>query len=352
MTLTNNTAIAVTAAHAVTAVGHDAIMTSASVNAGITRLVKSAAYQDSQGRPVTTAPITGLFDSMADAPLRMTRIAALGLEKMLTAYFEHEMSRSGRIDLFLGAAPGARPGPAYAAHAQTRLVAVLKKFTGDVAVEIIPQGNAAAFAGLSRACEAIAARQHALSIVGALDSLLYSSTLNWFEQNRRLKSESPGRHQALVPGQGAGFFICESVDQARRRQKPILAEVKGVGLAVEPEPFITPTPGKAQGLTQAMRAALKTVAPEDIHTLLCDQNGEHHRAREWHFALMRCFQPGGPGKIPFLYPAQCYGDIGAAAGAVLTAIAIEGLRHGRFKEYVLIACADDHGSCGAVVLGK
>ncbi len=343
--------IAVTAVNAITAVGHDAVMTAASVHAGITRLIQSDDFMDIQGNPVTTAPIKGFDDDKPDKGQRLAEICGRCLGQMLASYFQDEVYSPDQIHLFLGAATSNRPGPRYEDRCLQGLVQVTQGFTERVAAEVIRQGNASAHLGAAQAVQLIETNPKALCIVGAVDSLLDRTTLNWFEQTRRLKSESHGRSQCLVPGEGAGFMILESDSHARQRNKTIFAHIFGLGTATEPAPLVSDEPTTGQGMTEACLSALKPVAAEEILTVLSDLNGERFRAKEWSLAEARCFETGKV-KPTLICPAEYYGDIGAASGAVLTAIAGQGLNRDRHKAYLLLTCTDDYGACGAMVLGK
>lgn len=108
-------------------------------------------------------------------------------------------------------------------------------------------------------------------------------------------------------------------------------------------------PSPNSGLTEACRAALVGVGDKEIRSILADLNGENSRAGEWSMAEMRCFHDLQQ-RRKLWNPANCYGDIGAASGAVLANVVTQGFVRGWLQSPVLIFCSDDHGSCGALVL--
>jgi 3-oxoacyl-[acyl-carrier-protein] synthase-1 len=154
----------------------------------------------------------------------------------------------------------------------------------------------------------------------------------------------------LPPAEGVGFLVVETAESARRGARPILAEVLGLGLTTEPNPFLSDRPSRGEGLTAACRNALAAsrIAAAEVGASLIDLDGEFHRAKEWAFAEARCF--GGAGTRALVHPADCLGSVGAASGAVLVAIATAGFSGGWFTQPVLVVCSDDAGECGAVVL--
>jgi hypothetical protein len=70
-------------------------------------------------------------------------------------------------------------------------------------------------------------------------------------------------------------------------------------------------------------------------------NGESHWAKEWVNALLRCSEHFNPA-MALHHPAEYYGDAGAAAGPIMTAMAAIGLRRAYLKGPVLIYASSDH----------
>lgn len=163
----------------------------------------------------------------------------------------------------------------------------------------------------------------AMCIIGGIDSLIRDSPLNWFEQAGRLKSISYGCHQGLIAGEAVSFMVIEDPARARQTNRPILARITGLGLADEPMPRAANPKARGTGLVKACRAALVGGKDNEIQAVFGDLNGENSRALEWSIAESRVFK--SKGQLRQLWtPASCYGDIGAASGAVLTTIASQG----------------------------
>ena len=341
--------LAITAANSITAVGHDGPMTSASVRAGISRMFLSDHYLDTRGNPITIAPIRGIYDEDQDTVTRLSSLARRCLQEMLNQYVQRGAQRPSQIKLYLGAACEERPGPRYEKRAVGPLLDVVGKWTSQTELQIIPKGNASMHFAIAQAASFINSNPDALCIIGGMDSLLRDSTLNWFEHNGRLKSESFGRHQGLVAGEAVSFLALEHREHAEQSMRPVLAGLSGLGLAEEPIPRASNAPSRNSGLTDACHAALIGVKHKDISAVLGDLNGETSRAREWSMAEMRCFTDHH--EVRKLWnPANCYGDIGVASGAVLINIALQGFVRGWLPSPVLVFCSDDYGACGALVI--
>lgn len=340
--------LAITAINAITAVGHDAAITAAAVRAGISRFSEFEEYPDGNDNPITVASIRGIEDG-GDTVERMDAIARVCLESLLEKNYPKNTVQPSHFDLLLGVASEKRPGPRYEESCFGSLIGVVENWTDVPSVKVVPLGNAAMQNAVAQAGKLIESNPAAVCIVGCVDSLLRHSTLNWFEQAGRLKSASYGRHQGLIAGEAVCFMVVEDLVRARRAGRPVLARITGLGLAEEPMPRSSNSPCRGTGLSEACRSALAGTSGEVVRAVVGDLNGENSRAREWSIAERRCFKKTA---VPrhFWTPANCYGDVGAASGGVLTTIAVQGLVRGWLRSPVLIFCSDDHGSCGAMVL--
>jgi 3-oxoacyl-[acyl-carrier-protein] synthase I len=290
---------------------------------------------------------------------RVVAAARQSLAALLDSHFPPGRPVAGSAALVVGVAGAWRPGPRFegAAHPEgagyenaRALLGVLHGRFPRAELTLVPTGNASAIHGLALAAQRVASDPAALCVVAGIDSLLPIDTLNWYESAGRLKSVTPGRNHALSPAEAVGFFVVESAQSARRAGRRVLAEVAGVGMAAEPNPFLSDRPSRAEGLTAACRGALAARAPtgDGVGTVLADLDGEFHRSKEWALVQSRCFR--GVEAPPLLHPADCFGSVGAASGAVLVGIACAGLAGGWFTKPLLVVCSDDAGECGAVLL--
>lgn len=340
--------LAITAVNSITAVGYDAAMTAAAVRAGVSRFSEFDEYLDREGNPITVARIRGIADNL-DSVERMGEIAARCLNHLLVKYFGNAAQRHSRIRLFLGSASEERPGPRYEESCEWSLSGILEKWTVKPSIETYPMGNASVPHAIAEACRVVESCPDVLCIVGGIDSLLRESTLNWFEQDGRLKSISRGRHQGLVAGEAVCFMTVECPERARQANRAVLASITGLGLAEEPNPRSSNPSGLGAGLTEACRTALAGKDARCIQTALGDLNGENSRSVEWSIAEKNCFGIRDERRRLWT-PANCYGDVGAASGAVLTAVATQGFVRGWLQGQALVFCSNDHGPCGALVM--
>lgn len=346
------TGLVITAMHSTTAVGGCAASTAAAVRAGVSRVAIFEDYVDSEDNPILAARIAFDFED-GEPEDQKERIQALAFEA-----FARLCAAPGVLDpraplhLLIGVAHPHRPGPRYEgqpADLGERLL-THSNTPQRLPVHYFMQGNAAVFHALHAAWRILQQDPYAQCIVGGIDSLLDETTLDWFEDDARLKSETFGRHQGFSPGEGVGFFLVESERAARDRRHAPVARILAIGLAEEPDTVLTQTPTRAQGMSAALRQVLEHVAPESIGAVFSDMNGEFYRAKEWANASARCLQRA-PRERELWHPAEFFGDVGGAWGALSINLGAAFLAKGILRETVLCIASDDHGARGAVALG-
>ena len=118
----------------------------------------------------------------------------------------------------------------------------------------------------------------------------------------RLKT--PYAPYGVTPGEAAAFVVIErAADAAARGARPLCA-IRALGTADGPPLASPPRNDGARALCEAMAAATRGAnALRDRMTVVCDLNGEPHRAIEWGLARSRvlrfargsiCFTPPTP----------------------------------------------------------
>jgi 3-oxoacyl-[acyl-carrier-protein] synthase-1 len=192
-----------------------------------------------------------------------------------------------------------------------------------------------------------------LAVVGGVDSLIDSSSLQWLERRRRLKSSATSA--GLAPGEAGGFLLLETVPHAQLRGAEILAVLQSSVLDREEHPQLAGSIslGEATARVLARTAPLADWSLEAPPWLIVDQNGENYRAQEWGCALTRVVEdhPGFQDPVVW-YPVTSVGDTGAASGVVQTSMALQAFHRGYApaRQVVLLAGADA-GHRSATLLG-
>jgi len=86
-----------------------------------------------------------------------------------------------------------------------------------------------------------------------------------------------------------------------------------------------------------------------IDTIYSSENGESQWAKELAIAIIRN-NDALTSPLNVLKPAQCYGDMGAANGSVLLALAIEKSRQQKANKQIMVYSSSDSGARGALCL--
>lgn len=104
-------------------------------------------------------------------------------------------------------------------------------------------------------------------LAGGSDASLVYGIMKGWEALRVLAPQTcqpfSADRQGLVLGEGAGMAVLETLDHARARGAPILAELAGVGMSADASDIVAPT---VDGPAAAMRSCLEEagLAPEEI----------------------------------------------------------------------------------------
>jgi len=163
-------------------------------------------------------------------------------------------------------------------------------------------------------------------LVGGADSFLNEEDLTRLEGSFRLKS--PDIPQGLIPGEGAAFLAVASGGTSLKTRR---MSIRGIGLSKEDAAHTVMSAGHPTGraLISALHAALSDAQlPESIVSWrLSDLNGEFYGAIDSLLALSRVYRTRRD-RLEICHPADCVGEIGAAAGALLIIVAATAMEKG------------------------
>lgn len=182
---------------------------------------------------------------------------------------------------------------------------------------VMPLGRA----GLSHALKQSAALLDLIDceqvlLVGA-DTYLNATTINSYLRAGRLQIK--GNSDGFIPGEAAAAILLQKQIITSDGSVPTV-DVIGFGIGEEPGRVDGSIPSKSQGLTQAIRSALK-MSGLDYKALdfrVSDQNGESFFIREADNSLTR-ISPAESNMARLLTVADCIGEVGAAMGPAMLA---------------------------------
>lgn len=164
-------------------------------------------------------------------------------------------------------------------------------------------------------------------IVGGIDSLIEPESLDALEGLRLLKTRE--RAVGLMPGEGAAFVLVELAEPASRRGAPVHAYVDAMASASEPGHLFSGKPHLGVALTSVLGEVLGGLedAGRETGLVLADLDGTVPRAQDWGYAQVRV--EGVPlRELASWYPADAWGTLGAATGAVSLCLAARSFARG------------------------
>jgi 3-oxoacyl-[acyl-carrier-protein] synthase II len=194
----------------------------------------------------------------------------------------------------------------------------------------VTEGDAASLLAMGEAFRILTRDQADFFLVGGAESKINPLSLVrqcLFEPLSR-RNDAPEKacrpfernRDGVVVGEGAGVFVLEELEHARKRGARIYAELVGFGAAFSPDM-------RGDGLARAVRAALKDagVGPEEV-----DHVNAHGLASresdEWEAQNLQSVFAGGDTSVVAV--KSYIGNLGAAGGSTEMAASVLGLHHG------------------------
>lgn len=181
-------------------------------------------------------------------------------------------------------------------------------------------------------------------LIAATDSLLAGPTLAHYERCDRLVTSR--NSNGFIPGEAAAALVVQLTDGAGQ------LTCSGIGLGQEVAHVLAELPLRAEGLCQAIRAALDEsgAAMHDVNFRIADLAGEQYHFKEASLAVLRLLRQRKPA-FGVWHPADCVGEVGAAAALVMLCV----VRMAYIKGYddgprVLAQLGGDDGARAALVL--
>jgi 3-oxoacyl-[acyl-carrier-protein] synthase II len=196
----------------------------------------------------------------------------------------------------------------------------------------ITESDVASLLALGEAYRILVRDQADFFLVGGAESKLnpLSMVRQCLFEHLSRRNEEPERacrpfdreRDGLVLGEGAGVFVVEELEHARRRGAKIYGEIVGFGAAFDPTL-------KGDGLARAIRAALNDsgIGPEEV-----DHVNAHGLATKdsdaWEARNIREVFGDGPAAAPVFAPKSYIGNLGAGGSTTELAASLLALEHG------------------------
>jgi 3-oxoacyl-[acyl-carrier-protein] synthase-1 len=208
---------------------------------------------------------------------------------------------------------------------------------------IVPHGRVSLAVALLQARRLVYEANAPAVLIAATDSLLSWDVLKQLEQRGRLLMET--NSNGFIPGEAASAVLV-----AAPEQRPQLW-IEGLGFALERATIESEDPIRADGLAQAINAALREAerGMHDMDFRITDLSGEHYYFKEAALAVARTLRVKKE-EYDLWHPAECIGETGAAIGPLMLAVAEMSMR----KSYApgpkaLVHMANDAGQRAAII---
>jgi 3-oxoacyl-[acyl-carrier-protein] synthase I len=274
---------------------------------------------------------------------KLSRMAAMAIEEALVGI---PKSQWRQIPLLLCVAEPDRPGRADGLDAELfpQIEAELGAHFAESSL-IVPHGRVATAVALGQARRLMSDGKLPRVLIASVDSLLSWPTLSHYERNDRLLTER--NSNGFMPGEAAGALLV-----GRPTGQPGELLCTGLGFAREIAHIDSEEPLRAEGLTLAIKTALSDAGlqMQDIDFRITDLSGEHYYFKEASLALSRTMRVLKE-EFDLWHPAECTGEVGAAAGtSILAAAKAACEKHYTKGHGILVHMANDAGQRAAITL--
>ena len=337
----------------VTPVGLSAAETAASVRAAAARFVESRLY-DRKLEPFKLAeiPDDGLpevAEPLRQAGLRARESRLLRIASAALAQCAGALEKVRERVPLIAALPefeADRPidGPAFLARLSAQAGALFDVQRSHA----IHRGRAGGLAAVGYAADVIRQGVVPFALAGGIDTYRDPFVLGVLDGEGRVKSSA--NLDGFIPGEGAAFLLLASSRAAARAGLAPLATLSATAQAAETGHLYSEQPYRGDGLAAAVGQLVQAgAASAPIQDVYSSMNGERHWAKEWGIARLRSSAAFADGH-GMHHPADCFGDIGAAVGPAMIALAALGIRGGYRRSPALVYASSDRGGRAALVV--
>lgn len=323
----------------------------AAVRAGISRSRETGLF-DLDGQPLVAAWLP--TDVLPELPNHVSQSLFTPrqlrtIQLALPALTEALAGQTEALPLFIGVHeehPGVAPNALSHQSWLPALAGCLPANAIDLAAsQVIPAGRASGLVALEAALRYMASAPGRNVIVGAVDTFWDIPLLSQLLKEQRIRSEAVS--DGFTPGEGAAFVVLTS-----RPAPPefVSSTVLSVATTLDPGHRYGQAPVKGEGLATAIEMTRQMRLPSGPANLVfAGLNGEAFDAKQWGVARLRHGELFAPDPM-FEHPADCFGDLGAALGAMLLVLADASLIQGHRESPALVWATSDWGACACAWL--
>lgn len=337
----------------VTPVGLSAKETAASAASRTARLI-SVEWRDSRQQRFTVGAVPDdglnpLLPEIEAQPLtyrerRMLRLGDVALAEALAAL----PKSAGQIPLLLGLPEIHNLRPIVGREFLSRLKQQAAAPLDLGASEAIANGRSSGIEAIAKALALLTDGKTKFVLIGGVDSYLDLYIMGTLDLQKRVRTEV--NSNGFAPGEGAGFLLLTSREIAQQFRMPIFAQIKGCALGKEEGHIYSENPYRGDGLAETWENLFNfhsDIPP--IGTVYASFNGENYWAKEFGVSFIR-HRERFVESHQMEHPAECFGDLGSAHGAVMAGLAALRLQQNLASPPILVYASSDYGTRSVVVL--
>jgi 3-oxoacyl-[acyl-carrier-protein] synthase-1 len=333
------TRIAIKAAGLVTPVGLNAASTCAAIRAGIRNVNVANLWDPEAGEYIAAGKVP--LPQWWEGPGKFPELIAPAILECLEA----ARVPADAVALLLGVAPQSRP--LRSPDLDGWIVPAVEEKLGlrfHATSRVIARGGVSGVVGLALAAELLENAQVSYCIVAGVDSFLQQRVVLAYMTNRRVLT--PRNSNGFSPGEaGTAVLVGRSASGGD-------LQVLGTGIAIEKAVIESDEPVRGEGLASAIKQSLTAANTQMAATSyrLTDLNGEHYKFKEAALAFNRLLRERVE-RHPLWHPIEYVGEVGAAIGPLVFAVALDANRKG-YAPGPITLChfSDDGGERAAAVL--
>ncbi len=185
-------------------------------------------------------------------------------------------------------------------------------------------------------------------VIGGSDCYFEYPVLQCLDSQQRLNAS--GVMDGFVPGEAAGFILLTKDVNAAANEKNKIISLSLPGIAQEPGHLNSEDVYMGEGLDNAFKLCL-TNNKQPITKVYTSMNGESFWAKENGVAMMRNKKHFHE-NVTTEHPADCYGDLGSASGAILIALSATELLNQSTEYNHLVYTSSDNEWRTSVIVNK
>ena len=339
----------------ISSIGGNAVMTAASVKAGVSGYVVSD-YYNQQQKPITLAVVPQDVFDQADFYIepgeyysdQYDRILKMAIYALQEAVGQQSIDSSIPLIYIMPDTMEQDYYPDVELLLENLINQKELPLTAE-AVSFIASGRAGGILGIENALDYLYHKGAAYVLLGSSDSYIDTARLNKIDEKQRLLASN--RMDGFVAGEGAGFLLLTRDPQKAMCVNNHIIALHRPGSAEEPGHLYSSETYLGNGLDSAFKQVFNHSNLLPVDAIYSGMNGENYWAKEYGVACLRNKQALSD-NVKTEHPADCYGDLGSATGTVLTGVAALHLLQNNDARTQLVYASADTSQRAAVVMEK